>query len=113
MINFILFDDQSRISLRPLTFFRPVSAIRTGILTVSEKWEKHLNYPVSHLTEQYLQEKFPLKVGTDNFLINGSILPNQELIAEILSLDEYINAVRLAVFCVVEVSNIRPFLRVP
>jgi len=87
MINFILFDDQSRISLRPLTFFRPVSAIRSGILTISEKWEKHLNQEVSYLTESYLQEKFPLKVANDNFLINGSILPNQELIAEILSLD--------------------------
>jgi len=86
MINFILFEDQSRISLRPLTFFRPVSAIRSGILTISEKWEKHLNYPVSYLTETYLQEKFPLKVGIDNYLINGSVLPNQELIAEILSL---------------------------
>ena len=86
MINFILFDDQSRISLRPLTFFRPVSAIRSGILTISEKWEKHLNTPVSFLTETYLQEKFPLKVGIDNYLINGSVLPNQELIVEILSL---------------------------
>lgn len=88
MMNFILFDDESRISLRPLTFFRPVSAIRSGILTIFEKWEKHLNQPVSFLTDQYLQEKFPLKVGTDNYLINGSILPNQELIAEIQSLDE-------------------------
>lgn len=86
MINFILFDDQSRISLRPLTFFRPVSAIRSGILTISEKWEKHLNQPVSYLTESYLQDKFPLKVANDNFLINGSILPTQELITEILSL---------------------------
>jgi UDP-N-acetylglucosamine diphosphorylase/glucosamine-1-phosphate N-acetyltransferase len=87
MLNFILFDDQSRVSLRPLTFFRPVSAIRLGILTITEKWEKHLNSPVSFLTEAYLQEKFPLKVGTDNYLINGSVLPNQELVAEILSLD--------------------------
>ena len=86
MINFILFDDQSRISLRPLTFFRPVSAIRSGILTISEKWEIHLNSSVSFLTETYLQEKYPLKVGKDNYLINGSILPNQELIGEILSL---------------------------
>ncbi len=88
MINFILFDDESRISLRPLTFFRPVSAIRSGILTISEKWEKHLDSTVSFLTENYLQEKFPLKVGNDNFLINGSVLPNQELITEILSLPE-------------------------
>ena len=87
MINFILFEDQARISLRPLTFFRPVSAIRSGILTISEKWERHLNSSVSFLTETYLQDKFPLKVGIDNYLINGSILPNQELISEILALD--------------------------
>jgi len=88
MINFILFDDQSRVSLRPLTFFRPVSAIRSGILTISEKWERHLNSPVSNLTETYLQDKFPLKVGSDNYLVNGSVIPNRELVAEILSLPE-------------------------
>ncbi|MFA5973119.1 MAG: putative sugar nucleotidyl transferase [Lentimicrobiaceae bacterium] len=87
MVNFILFDDQSSISLRPLTFFRPVSEIRVGILTIREKWEKHLQSPVSFLTEMYLQEKFPLKVSSDNYLINGSILPNQELIAEIMLLN--------------------------
>ncbi len=87
MSNFILFDDQSRVSLRPLTFFRPISAIRIGILTISEKWEIYLQQPVSFLTEMYLQEKFKLKVGTDNFLINGSVLPNKEIISEILSLD--------------------------
>ena len=87
MINFILFEDQSRISLRPLTFFRPVSNIRIGILTIHEKWEKHLQEQVSFLTEKYLQEKFQLKLGKDNCLINGSILPNQELITEILSLE--------------------------
>ena len=103
MPNFILFDDESRISLRPLTFFRPVSAIRIGILTIKEKWEKHLKSNVSVLTEPYLQEKFPLKVGLDNYLINSSVLPNPELIAEILSLstdtslnnDETIIALRL------------------
>ncbi len=87
MINFILFEDQSRISLRPLTFFRPVSAIRIGLFTIHEKWEKHLQQQVSFLTEKYLQEKFPLKVGKDNCLINGSILPSKELTAEILSLE--------------------------
>jgi len=87
MPNFILFEDNSRISLRPLTFFRPVSAIRIGILTIAEKWEKRLQHPVSFLTEIYLQEKFTLKVGTNNYLLNGSILPNQELIPEILSLE--------------------------
>jgi len=87
MVNFILFDDHSSISLRPLTFFRPVCEIRVGILTIREKWEKHLQSKVSFLTEIYLQEKFPLKVSSDNYLINGSVLPNRELIAEIMLLN--------------------------
>ncbi len=87
MKNFILFDDDSRISLRPLTFFRPVSAFRIGIMTISEKWECLLGQPVSFLTEIYLQQKFPLKVGIDNYLINGSILPNKELIDEIHAME--------------------------
>jgi len=87
MPNFILFEDNSRISLRPLTFFRPVSAIRIGILTINEKWEIFLNHPVSFLTDIYLQEKFPLRVGSDNFLLNGAILPNMDLINEILLLE--------------------------
>jgi UDP-N-acetylglucosamine diphosphorylase/glucosamine-1-phosphate N-acetyltransferase len=87
MTNFILFDDNSRIALRPLTFFRPVSAIRVGILTISEKWGIYLKEEISYLTDEYLQGKFTLKVGADNFLINGSILPNQELVTEILSLE--------------------------
>lgn len=86
MINYILFDDNSRLSLRPLTFFRPVSAIRLGILKIYEKWEKHLNVEVSFLTEFYLQEKYRLKVGNNNFLINGSVLPNTDLISEIKQL---------------------------
>jgi len=57
-----------------------------GILTIAEKWEKHLKYPVSFLTDIYLQEKYPLKVGNINFLINGSILPNPEIIRDILML---------------------------
>lgn len=86
MPNFILFEDNSRISLRPLTFFRPVAAIRIGILTISEKWELYLQHQVSYLTDLYLQEKFLLRVSNDNFLINGSILPNKELLEEILQL---------------------------
>lgn len=50
MSNYILFEDESRISLRPLTFFKPVSALRIGILTIAEKWERRLNAPVSYLT---------------------------------------------------------------
>ena len=85
-MNYILFDDETRLSLLPFTFTRPVSEIRIGILTIREKWERYLSQPVSHLTEKFLQEKFPMKLADVNILINGSILPDAGLIREINSL---------------------------
>ena len=71
----------------PLTYTRPVGDIRVGILTVKEKWEKSLNKSCSYLTQKYLAKKFPIHVHDDNILINGSILPNADLIKEILALN--------------------------
>jgi len=85
-MNHILFDDETRLSLLPFTFTRPVSEIRIGILTIREKWEKHLGQQVSYFTEDYLREKFPLNIGPDNVLINGSVLPDPELLKEINAL---------------------------
>ena len=46
-MNVILFDDPIiRLNLLPFTFTRPVGAIRVGILTIAEKWEKWLNTAV-------------------------------------------------------------------
>lgn len=84
-MNYILFDD-SRENLLPLTFTRPVCDIRVGILTIREKWEKHLNVKTSTLTEEYLSKKFPLVSAKQNLLINGSVSPNKNLIKDILAL---------------------------
>ncbi len=82
-MNYILFDDETRLSLLPFAFTRPVAEIRIGILTIREKWEKHLGVSVSFLTETFLQEKFPVNSMDDNILINGSVLPDDALINEI------------------------------
>lgn len=83
----ILFDDLSqRAKLFPLTLTRPIAALRVGILTISEKWEKYLGCPVSYQTEPYLQKKFPIKYDEQNLLINGSLCPNSELIEKINNL---------------------------
>ncbi|WP_318308988.1 GlmU family protein [Flagellimonas crocea] len=82
-MNYILSDGNHREDLFPFTFTRPVSEIRVGILTISEKWEKWLNAPVSHQTEAYLSEKFPLTVTAENTVINGSYLPNESLVEAI------------------------------
>lgn len=82
-MNYILFDDESRLSLLPFTFTRTVSEIRIGILTIREKWEHMLGAKVSFITTDYLAESFPLKEDKDNILINGSVLPNASLLEEI------------------------------
>ena len=61
-MKIILFDDKSWGTLRPLTFTRPISELRVGILTIREKWEKRFGDKVAYLTKDYLQEKFPLSV---------------------------------------------------
>lgn len=75
----ILFDDQFRSNLMPLTFTRPVSEIRVGILTIAEKWKLHLQTDVSSLTENYLQEKYPLLIAQKNIFINSAICPDEDL----------------------------------
>ena len=87
-MNFILFEDKTRINLLPLTFTRPVADIRIGILTIREKWEKLLQSKTSSKTEAYLSKKFPLEfaIDSDNIWINGSFCPNEKLIGEIKTL---------------------------
>lgn len=87
-MNYILFDQFCRQNLLPLSFTRPVSEIRIGILTITEKWERYLSTKCSFLTEDYLQEKFPLKVADQNCYINGAITPNLQLVEEITNLKE-------------------------
>lgn len=85
-MNLIFFDDQTRENLLPLTFTRPVCELRVGILTIRDKWEKQLNLKGSFVTEEYLREKFPLSIGEDNLFINGSILPDKNLLNSIRNL---------------------------
>ncbi len=86
-MNYILFDPpETWENLLPLTFTRPVCEIRTGILTIKEKWDKLLQSKASHLTRSYLQTKFSMHTENDNVLINGSVLPNDSLLNEIKNL---------------------------
>lgn len=87
MTHLILFDGDARDHLLPLTYTRPVADLRVGILTIKEKWEYALKLPTSFLTQDYLESLFPLSYGDDNLLINGSLLPSQELIDAIRELE--------------------------
>jgi UDP-N-acetylglucosamine diphosphorylase/glucosamine-1-phosphate N-acetyltransferase len=79
----ILFEDNAHQTLLPLTYTRPVADLRIGMLTIAEKWSKHLNTGFSFKTEAYLQGKFPLKIAADNLFINGAVCPDADLLEAI------------------------------
>lgn len=86
-MNYILFDGAHRTALLPFTFTRPVADIRVGILTIREKWEKHLGSTTTSITEDYLSEKWPMVEMENNVMINASFLPNDILVAMIKNLE--------------------------
>jgi UDP-N-acetylglucosamine diphosphorylase/glucosamine-1-phosphate N-acetyltransferase len=88
MKNLILFDDHRRNHLLPLTYTRPAAALRVGILTIQEKWEKYTGLDASHSTEDYLAEKYTRLIHQDfiDLNINGRLLPAAEILEQIMAL---------------------------
>jgi UDP-N-acetylglucosamine diphosphorylase/glucosamine-1-phosphate N-acetyltransferase len=88
-MNLLLFDDPAiRPHLLPLTFTRPVAALRCGILTIAEKWERRLApTSVGYLTQPSLQAKFPAgDVTGPALVVNGAACPDDLLIRQVLAL---------------------------
>jgi len=83
-MNVILFDT-NRVNYYPLSFTRPIAYFRIGILTIKEKWELHYK-SVSVMTEEYLSDKFPIKIAKDNLWINAKTIPSKALITELNNL---------------------------
>lgn len=85
-MNYILFDGPARKKLLPFTYTRPVADLRIGILTIREKWEKHLGSTTSTITEEYLSDKFPMVEFEENVMINASYIPTEILVEQVLDL---------------------------
>ena len=85
-MNLVLFDSEQRESLFPLTFTRPQAAIRSGILTIKEKWEWNLGVTGSYLTTPAVAFKYPLEVTSDTLYIAGNILPTPDFVGAVQSL---------------------------
>ena len=91
-MHVLLFDDPAiRPHLLPLTFTRPVAALRCGILTLAEKWQRRLRAPtVGYLTQPYLQAKFPVcadgVVTGPALVINGAVCPDDLLVRQVQAL---------------------------
>ena len=87
-MNYILFDGEYRNTLLPFTYTRPVADIRIGILTIREKWEFYLGLTTTTLTEEYLEEKYPMVELENNIMINASFLPTDKIVAQVKNLKE-------------------------
>jgi UDP-N-acetylglucosamine diphosphorylase/glucosamine-1-phosphate N-acetyltransferase len=95
-----LFESESIANLYPLTLTRPAADLRIGILTIAEKWQKHLDASaIGFETRDHLAQKFTLLENPDVY-INGHLLPNKILVDAILKLTDgqalYHNKVLLA-----------------
>lgn len=78
-----LFDDQAATRLRPLTFTRPAGELRVGILTIAEKWSRHLNAEARSCAADYKQVKYSGWEHQCDLWINGRCFPTKEL-AEVI-----------------------------
>jgi UDP-N-acetylglucosamine diphosphorylase/glucosamine-1-phosphate N-acetyltransferase len=80
-------------NLLPLTATKPIAALRIGILTMAEKWQKYLqttDQQTNYITATYLQKKYALPTQenlADNNLtklyINSSFCPDDLLVKTI------------------------------
>lgn len=85
-MQIILFDSSRREALLPLTYLKPVAALRIGILTIAEKWQRMLNLPVFYAPASYLQKKYSPNIADDNLFIDGGVIPDPSLVEKVLSL---------------------------
>ena len=71
-MNFVLFDEiDIWKNFLPLTFTKPISEIRVGILTIKQKWDIALNTNCSYLSQSYLEKKYPVLINPENIFINS------------------------------------------
>ncbi len=74
--NIVLRDKQeARDNFLPLSFTRPLSELRLGILTLREKWERLLPGNYSWETESYLAAKYPRTSSSVKYTIETDIIP--------------------------------------
>lgn len=73
--------------LLPLTHTRPVGALRAGIFTFAEAWQRLTGLPVGYHTKDYLQQKFPAVDADRIFEVHGGLLPCPALAGAVLDLE--------------------------
>ena len=86
----ILFVDQpsARVRLYPLTYTRPIADLRVGILTLAEKWAKHLKVAdFGYESEDYLSGKYlSIKPSDDTLWVVNGLIPSSSLVEKVKKL---------------------------
>ncbi|MCB0790238.1 MAG: GlmU family protein [Flavobacteriales bacterium] len=83
----LLSDAGLHAQLLPLTFTRPIGAMRPGVLTLADAWWRMTELPVGFRTQEYLQERYPVVAGAEMVReVRGSLLPLPDLVSAVLDL---------------------------
>lgn len=85
-MRIILFEDDQRDEFLPFVYTRPVGALRIGILTIAEKWQRWLSPHVSHAAPSYLNSLFTVPSDGPGYLINARLIPTKPVVDQIMSL---------------------------
>lgn len=87
-MDFVLRDDfENWKGFLPLTFTRPLSELRIGILTLKEKWDKYLNTVCTYHTQDYLSKKYP-GINSRAIYITSHFCPDKTLVPVIQNLKQ-------------------------
>lgn len=87
MQNILLFDTETaHANLLPIAYTRPVADFRVGILTLRKKWEMRLPASYSYKTVDSLADIYPAVETDVNLYVNGSLLPDDNLVDAVSSL---------------------------
>ncbi|NBC58740.1 MAG: glucose-1-phosphate thymidylyltransferase [Bacteroidetes bacterium] len=83
----VVFIEPYRDQLLPLSYTKPISELRCGILKLAQKWKINCpNFQFSNLTEDYLSKVWPPQIEDDNLFVNASVFPNETLVESLMDL---------------------------
>lgn len=77
MKQLFLTDDEVKNNLFPFALMRSVPDIRVGILTIREKWEAYLGYPVA-------MQSTEMNLPDDAIIFSGNIIPSAAFVQSIV-----------------------------
>ena len=90
MDKFIILEDNAevRTNLLPITYLRPVSALRVGVDTIAEKWHRLVQAHYSVDTALYLRQKYGEPASVEEaWHVASNVVPDGDLAARVMELE--------------------------